>query len=77
MKQLATYSRAVINFAADIAHIGAVITHHKHLPTACLVEIAPLGMALLDIFIQIALYFHEMGYCLPFGWRLLLYWIYC
>ena len=53
--------QAVIDLAADIAHAGAVVTHHEHPPAAGLVEIAPLGLALLEVFIHIALHFHKMG----------------
>jgi len=38
----------------DIAQAGAIITYYKHPSTTGLVEIAPLGMALLEVFIHIA-----------------------
>jgi NADPH:quinone reductase-like Zn-dependent oxidoreductase len=37
------------DLTADIAHAGAVVTNHEHLPTAGLVEIAPLSLALFDV----------------------------
>ena len=43
----------MIDHAADIAHAGAVVAHHEHALSAGLVEIAPLGLALLDVLIRV------------------------
>jgi hypothetical protein len=45
--------QAVIDLAADIAHARAVVVYYKHLPTAGLVKIAPLRLALLEVLIHV------------------------
>jgi hypothetical protein len=55
----------VIDLTPDISHARAVITHHEHLPAACLVEIAPFRLALLDVPIGKTLDFNKSGVLYP------------
>ena len=51
----------VIDLAADIAHARAVIAQDIHAPIVGLINITPLGLALFEVLVHVALHFHEMG----------------